>query len=93
MEMSDLRRELMFKVMDNHYELLDTMHYLSRYKRCDQMLAWLYKSHITGKSLHGWIRIHWRNSLLNMVKFILMKVDKEKTPRPIFLGDEYLPRT
>lgn len=89
-EMSDRRRELIFRVMDEQPSLLPILHYFTKWRRCDEMLVWCLENNLTGKNLLEWTHKHWGNSLLSMVKFILMKLNKERTPMPVFLGTDLL---
>jgi hypothetical protein len=93
--MSPRRRELIFKVTDGYLALLKeggVMHYLTKFRRCDQILLWLDQNGFRGHTLESWVIKHWRHHKLSMVKFILMKLDKETSMQPIFLGEEYMPR-
>lgn len=88
--MSPKRRQMILEIVDSEVSLLPVMHYLTAFKRCDFILEWLIRNRMTGKNLMQWIGIRWANSLLSMVKYILMKLDHETEMKPIYLGGEYL---
>ena len=90
-EMSDVRRGLIFSVLDNTPSLLPIMHYMTNWKHCDRMLLWLKENKITGKNLESWIKIQWGGTKLQaMSKFLEMKALKNVEIRPTILGDNWM---
>lgn len=87
--MTEKRRELMHKCMDGQFHLAPLMHELDRYRRCDEVLNWLYMHKIVGKELQLFLFQAFRMAIDNMVKWILSKVDKEKQLRPTIIGRDY----
>lgn len=89
---TDRRRELIFWVIDDDRSLLPVCYHMTSYRRCDQILLWLVQNRMTGHNLKQWIGMRWGNSLLDMVKYILMRLDRDSAPKAIYAGGEYLPQ-
>jgi len=90
--MTERTRSLMFKAMDGNMNLIPLMEYFYDYRRVDMILDWLIKNRMTGKTLEDWVTKKWGMARFDMVKFILMRIDKLSVCKPIFLGEEYTPR-
>lgn len=90
-EMTDFRRGMIFKVMDDDQRVLPIMHALTFWVLCDQMLMWLHVNMLTGKNLHSWFNIQWEGTrMLDMCKFIEMKVLGLDRPRPTIRGKNWI---
>lgn len=83
------RKELMMQVVDDDLTVIPIMHQLSRYVHCDKFLKWLIANRITGKDLRYWLTFQHANSVMTMVQFIIMKVNREKVFRPVLLGKDW----
>ena len=84
-------RKLIFKAMDEdpNPRLVHLMHDLSRYRHVDSMLRWLIKNNLTGNRLIQFLDHTFKSSTLNMVKHIIMKVNNEKSLRPVLYGKDW----
>jgi len=74
--MTPQRRDLMLQVMNGEPQALHYLHHLNFYTRCDDILSWLIKSRLTGKEFIQWSRFSFRDSMLNMSKHILSRIEK-----------------
>jgi hypothetical protein len=84
--MTALRRRLIFRVADGYDPCLPILHFLDSMHRCDEILGWLIGNRLTGKNLCEFLQIQFGNSMLNMTKFIFMKLDKVTEKQAILLG-------
>jgi len=87
---TDIRKELMHKVIGGYPPNVAVMHQLSHYRFCDGILRWLIASDITGFNLADWLKINHNNSILGMVQWIVKKHNKEKAFKPILYGRDWI---
>jgi hypothetical protein len=87
--MSPQRRELFQSVLDDNFDILPVLHQLSRYTDCDKILKWLIINNIRGKNLQEWLKVHFENSTMSLVKFIVKKHNKDREITPIVLGKNW----
>ncbi len=91
--MTPKTRDLMNRVIDDQVDSLGrVMRYIWDFRRHDAILLWMLQNNLKGQKLVGWIRENFGLNYLDMIKYILKKIDKDVTTRPIFLGEEYRPR-
>ena len=88
-KMSQEAKELMHKVMDGQIVLVPVIHQLTRYVDHEKFLKWLVINKITGANLLDWIKINFRGSLLEMVKYIIKINNREREIAPIYYGKDW----
>lgn len=88
--MTPLRRELIFKVIDEDQSLIPTMHQLNHYVHCDKFLAWLINNRLTGKNFKEWFKEKHQNSVMSLVQFIIKHSEKNKEVKPLILNKDWI---
>ncbi len=90
--MTPQRRELMMRVMDNHYDLLlpKYMYFFDKMVRCDDILRWLIKARWTRKEFMEAIEHHFKHSPFQMGKYILSEIDRELETRRTMHRKEFI---
>lgn len=86
--MSPQRRDLMFRVMDGDPRVSHYLYHLDQFHKCDLMLNWLIQNRLTGREFLNWARFHFGASILDMCRFILGHLEKNREYRPILLGKD-----
>lgn len=85
------RRELMFRVMDGQLTdktILHFMYMLDRLTRCDEILAWLVNSRLTGKNFKAFIKEN-NFTPLTLAKYAIRMIVKDAEYRPILYGRDF----
>lgn len=88
--MNNKTRDLIHKCLNENLKLLPLMHQLTSYRDIDRILNWLIMNNLTGKNLEEWIKGNFENSVMSMVKWIIMHQNKEKDYRPIIYGRDWI---
>lgn len=88
--MTSIRRELMFRVMDDQQEMLPYLHFLDRFHKCDSMLRWLIANGLTGKAFLKWSKENFQFSMLEMARFVIKQIEgvSKKETRPVWIGKD-----
>lgn len=76
----------MFTVMDGQQEILPYLHHFDCFRRCNEILTWLIQNRLTGKEFLSWVRGHFGQSMLEVSRMILMRIDREKETMPVLWG-------
>jgi hypothetical protein len=84
--MTALRRRLIFRVADGYDPCLPILHFLDSMHRCDEILMWLDSNRLRGQVLCQFLAVQFGNRMLEMTKFIFMKIDKVSEKQAILLG-------
>jgi hypothetical protein len=58
-------------------EMLHVVHGIYNFRKADLVFEWLVKNHFTGSILLRWFKTTWNNSVFELVKFVLGKIEKE----------------
>jgi hypothetical protein len=69
--MSDRRRQLMLRAMDDRTDLSGVMFILHHYRFCDNFLIWLIAHQYTGKNLEELVVKKFHSSVPSLVEFII----------------------
>lgn len=80
-------REMMMVVADGDPRVIHYLLELNKFKRVEDIIAWLCRNKLTGNNFIEWVKKEHFDSLLDVVSYILMKVDKDVQKRPIYLKD------
>ncbi len=75
--------------MDGKQETLPYLFFIDSCVRADEILKWLIANRLTGKNFLSWTHYLFGNSQLEMVQFILSKLDKTDK-QPIFYGKDFI---
>ena len=89
MIMSNSERDFFLRVIDDDPRVMPIAHQISKYKNSLDITDWLIKNKITGIILLDFLKTKFENSILEMVKFIIMKINKDKEPKPIYAHKDY----
>lgn len=85
--------ELVMKVCDTEFyvKLLGPLlfHWLN-YRECDDILRWSLKHRYTGKNLLCLYRDRFNYSPLNLTKWVLKELHREKELKAVVVGKDYL---
>ena len=89
MIMSNSERDFFLRVINDDPRVMPIAHQISKYKNSLDITVWLIKNKITGIILLDFLKSKFENSILDMVKFIIMKINKDKEPKPIYAHKDY----
>jgi hypothetical protein len=87
--MTPRRREKLLRVMDGKLELTVYLWHWNQHRRCDQILDWLIQNRLTGGRLSSWISGQFRGSILEPLRHILQRIDRDPEPKPVIVGTDY----
>lgn len=87
--MDEILREKFLRLIDGNPDLMVIAHELYKYRYCEKLVDFLIKNKITGKQLQLWLNEEFNNSILSMVKFIVMRVNKNKEVEGVFAGRDW----
>jgi len=88
---TEYRRRLFLEVADGEQRLFPILHQWNSFARVDEVLRWCLANKLTGKNLYEWLRVTFKQSILNPLHFILAKVDRDPEYRPFVVGRDFLP--
>tara|TARA_B100000749_G_C18269903_1_gene399908 strand:- start:393 stop:710 length:318 start_codon:yes stop_codon:yes gene_type:complete len=88
-EMSFLQRELYLRIVDGDPRVMPIVHQIHNYRYSVDISRWLYENQITGKILLDFLKVSFENSIMGMVKFIIMKINRAKEIKPIYVNKDY----
>lgn len=77
-----------FNVIDGAMELLPLMYMIANYKNPSAILEWLNKNNLKGKDLSAWYDGNFKGSALSFIKWVDMKIRKEKHYAPLIAGKD-----
>jgi hypothetical protein len=87
--MTELRRQMMLRVADGVRENLSHVYHLDRLTRCDEILAFMLREKITGQKFAGKVKNEHGGSLLDFVKWVVQKLNRDLEKRPIIAGRDF----
>ena len=62
---------------------------ISKYKHSLDIQVWLIKNKMTGKILQSWLKEEFDNSIMSMIKEIIMRINRDKEIKPIYAHTDY----
>lgn len=74
--LTELRREMILRVVDGQMDLTPIMYHYHHLVRCDEVLAWLIRHGITGHIFRSWFYSEHKGSILGSVGFVLKQIEK-----------------
>lgn len=85
-----LTRDLMLMVIDGCPRAIPWMHMVWKLEffRLNEILAWLVKNKITGTEFVAFIEQGHERSVLGMLSYILMQVNRDLIVKPIIVGED-----
>ncbi len=86
------RRELMFRVMDGHYDLSPLVYQIYCHIQCDDILRWLLASRLTGQELRKWFQIECGGSFVFMLTSVVKRLRADLERKPMIVGKDYITR-
>lgn len=90
MKMSEKRRYMMLKVIDDDFRIPPLLFHIQQARRCDEMLDWLLRNHLTGKRFMLWVLGDCKGSALTMLSELLRRLEHERERRPVLVEQDYL---
>lgn len=81
-------RAQFFNIIDGAMELLPLMYMVANYKNPEAILSWLEKNNLKGKNLSEWYDGNFKSSTLSFIKWVDMKIKKEKHYSPLIAGKD-----
>ena len=87
--MTESEREFYLRVIDQDPRVMPIAHEISKYKHSLDITVWLIKNNITGKILLDFLKNNFENSIMGMIKFIIMKINGDKEIKPIYAHKDY----
>ncbi len=76
---SEARRALMLRAMDDQSDLAGVMHIFHHYTHCDSFLLFLIESGYTGKVLRDFVIKEFSGNVPNMIDWIVLVLNHKKT--------------
>lgn len=78
--MTEFKRKIILDVADGNHDCLRILYSLEQFKKCDQMVFWLFKNEIKGQKL---IEVYKSvdSSPLNLANGILKRLEKDKNKK------------
>lgn len=80
-------RGLMLDTMDGDTRLAVIMHQFLHYVRCEEILLWCQKNKMRGPKLFALLKTEFNGSVMEMVKNILSRIDRDKKTKIEFGKD------
>lgn len=69
--MTDYRRRLFFKFIDNRQDLFPLCSMLDKHPRCDVVLKWLVDNRYTGNTFAEWFKFKFAPDYRKMIAYVL----------------------
>tara|TARA_Y100001963_G_scaffold122832_1_gene172407 strand:- start:595 stop:906 length:312 start_codon:yes stop_codon:yes gene_type:complete len=88
-QMSNMQRELYLRLIDDHAAAMPVVYQINNYRYCFEISRWLYENSITGRILIDFLKVKFENSIMEMVKFIIMKINNDREKKPIYAYKDY----
>ena len=88
-EMSNMQRELYLRVIDDHHAVTPIVYQIHNYRYAFDISRWLYENSITGKILIDFLKVKFENSIMELVKFVIMKINNDREKKPIYAHKDY----
>jgi len=83
-----MERDLYLAVMDGRADLAALLFQVNQHNRQIEILRWLVSNKLTGARLASFFEGEAQRSFLAVIKFVVMKLEKESQARPV-LGSEF----
>lgn len=80
--------ELAARVWDGEQRLRTLIEFLASFYRNEEILRYLLKENLTGRKLWDWMREEQGGSVMRVVQFVMMKLDKDLELKPIVFGKD-----
>ena len=90
-QISEMQRELYLRIIDDIPQVTPIIYQIHKYKYSWFISRWLYENGIKGKTLLDFLKVKFENSIMGMVQFIIMKINKDQEEKPIYVYKDYTP--
>jgi hypothetical protein len=77
------------RIIDEQPGLMPVAYEISKYKHSLDIQVWLIKNKMTGKILQSWLKEEFDNSIMSMIKEIIMRINRDKEIKPIYAHTDY----
>jgi len=88
-QISNMQRELYLRIVDDIPSVTPIIYQIHKYKYSWFIARWLYENGIKGKTLLDFLKVKFENSIMEMVKFIIMKINNDREKKPIYAYKDY----
>ncbi len=89
-QISNMQRELYLRIIDDNPSVTPIIYQIHKYKYSWFISRWLYENAITGKTLLDFLKVKFENSIMEMVRFVIMKINKDREVKPIYAHKDYI---
>lgn len=86
---TNAERDFYLRIIDEQPGLMPVAYEISKYKHSLDIQVWLIKNKMTGKILQSWLKEEFDNSIMSMVKEIIMRINRDKEVKPIYAYKDY----
>lgn len=83
--MNPITRQKFLRLLDGNSNLAVFAWYVNEHRQCERILDWCLVNRVIGRELSGFIKFHG-NSILETIKEIVRRVEKEGNVRPLIVG-------
>lgn len=87
--MTPYRRDRFLRVVDGCAPLVNIMAHWNKLHRCDEILEFCIRSHLTGKDLLAWMRAHYGQFIFAPAQEILRRIDRDAAPKTLLLDRDF----
>jgi hypothetical protein len=78
-------RAKFLRVIDGDPRLMTTAYYIHEHRQCERILDWCIVNRVTGSELIRYMQFNG-NSILNTIREIIRRIEKDGAVRPIIVG-------
>ena len=89
-QISEMQRELYLRIVDDIPSVTPIIYQIHKYKYSWFIARWLYENGIKGKTLLDFLKVKFENSIMEMVRFVIMKINKDRDLKPIYAHKDYI---
>jgi len=86
---TNAERDFYLRIIDEQPGLMPVAYEISKYKHSLDIQVWLIKNKMTGKILQSWLKEEFDNSIMSMIKEIIMRINRDKEIKPIYAHTDY----
>lgn len=90
MMMNEATRQLMLRICDDDSRIPPILYQLYRYRRRHEIFQWIVDHRYTGAQLLAWLRISHEGSPMKLAAFVISRLEREKTARPVLIDRDWV---
>lgn len=85
--MNDFERGQILCISDDIKEALPYLHFVYNTKRSSEYFSYLIKNRLTGKRFMDFVKGPCKNSMLDLLAYLILKTERNKELRPVYRND------